>query len=178
MRRQVDGLRCPFAAEHRVRLPVADRHAGYAPETIVLGDRHEVRQAALQWLNVLLRFHGGLRCWVLHDPAVTDARLDVVERNASLRNPADVVAAQRWAASVVEASDVARQERAAADEGWLSVPAAPARVTEWRAVVCAGRPFYAPLFNVTSVCSLPVRDVLPATGADCACLVVDGGGDG
>jgi hypothetical protein len=36
-----------------------------------------------------------------------------------------------------------------------------------------GRSLYAPLFNVTALCLLPVRDVLPATGADCGCLMAD-----
>ncbi|MDI6104359.1 hypothetical protein QLQ12_37790 [Actinoplanes sp. NEAU-A12] len=159
-------------------MPLADRNAGYAPQTIVLKDRHEVGVAASWWLDVLLGFHGRERHWALYDPEGTGVRLEVVKWNTTLRDPGDVAAAQQWATLFVEASDLLRQEQAAAGTGWLTVPAAPARVTEWRAVLFAGRSFYAPLFNVSSLCMLPVRDVLPATGADCACLSVEDAGDG
>jgi hypothetical protein len=171
VRRHEDGKRCPFHAWVRDRLPLADRNAGYAPQTIVLRDREAVEMAVPQWLNALLGFDARQRSWALYDPVFVP--FEVAQWNSTLRDPGDVAAAQQWAALYLESTDLSRQEKVAAGKGWLSVPAAPVRVTEWRAVLCGRRAFYAPLFNVSSICFLPVRDVLPATGAECACLLVD-----
>jgi hypothetical protein len=166
VRRHASGEVCPAA---RGRMPVADRNTGYSPMVITLRERRHVRLAGASWLTALLGFSGYERCWALYDPCGAEARLSVAEWNRTLRSAGEVREAQLWAAQFIEASDLARQEKAAAGSGWLQVPPAPVRVTEWRVVLFGGRSFFAPLFNVTPVFLLPVRDVLPATGADCGC---------
>lgn len=166
--RHATGSLCPSARANR--LPVSDRNAGYAPMVIAIRERHDMRFAGTSWLTALVGYDGYERCWALYDPAGTEARPSVAEWNKTLRSPGNGPEAQLWAAQYIEASDLLRQEQNAAGSGWLAVPAAPVRVTEWRVATFSGRSFFAPLCNVTPVCRLPVRDVLAATGDDCGCL--------
>ena len=169
---------CPFGAEVRRRNPLADRNAGYAPAVIVLEDLEDARSAGVSWLTGLLGFHVQAGCWALYTPPELDDRRLLVEAlNATQRDPGAVAAAQQWATGHIEDSDVARQEEEAAEAGLPADPLPPVQVTEWRVVVLRGRPLYAPLCNVTPVCEIPVKDLLPATGADCGCPPVKDGRD-
>jgi hypothetical protein len=166
-------LGCPFGVEERRRCPPADRNAGYAPAVIVLDDLEDARSAGGSWLTVLLGFHVQAGCWALYAPPERDdRRLPVEALNATERVPGAIAAAQEWAARHVEDSDVERQEGEVAESGLPANLLAPVQVTEWRVVMFRGRPFYAPLCNVTPVCEIPVKDLLPTTGADCGCLPV------
>ncbi|MEU8656140.1 hypothetical protein [Actinoplanes philippinensis] len=119
------------------------------------------------WLRYLLRFEDEpLNYWMLEEFDPRDGLTATVAVLETVTDPGAVEQAQQWAAGLL-AQGVETPAWVEMDQ--CANPPTRPKVTQWLGLRYAGWTAYAPLFDSTPPCVLPVAGLDPATGADCDC---------